>query len=225
MKLEKNKKLIFIGDSVTDAGRNYAADLAGYDSWGNGYVNLINAALTAIYPDYQTMVINQGVNGNDILKLAARWQQDVLALKPDYVSILIGVNDAWRHFDTAVFQQRDDLVDADLYTKTYQKLIDQTKSVTDKIIVVSPFMFEPNHNEKMRTMVEQFAAIAKQLAVKNNLLYVDVQSKVDQFLTQQSSYILTQDRVHPNVQGSMLVAKTWLDAIDFNWKRENYDND
>ncbi|MFD1466521.1 SGNH/GDSL hydrolase family protein [Lapidilactobacillus mulanensis] len=219
MLLRKNKKLIFIGDSVTDAGRNYSADMAGYDSWGNGYVNLINGALTATYPDYQTMVINKGVNGNDILKLATRWQQDVLDLKPDYVSILIGVNDAWRHFDTAVFQQRDDLVDVALYTRTYQKLINQTRSVTDKIIVVGPFMFEPNRTEPMRAMVDQFAVVARQLADKNELLYIDVQSKIDRFLTQNSSYILTQDRVHPNFQGNMLVATTWLNAIDFDWKR------
>lgn len=220
MLLEKNSKLIFIGDSVTDCGRDYNAEPAGWGSLGNGYANLVNAALTALYPEYRIMVINKGVNGNDILKLSARWQQDVLDLKPDYVSVLIGVNDVWRHFDNAVFQQRADLVDLALYRQKYQELIDQTKPQVKQMMIMSPAMFEPNHQDPMRVQVDQYRQVAAELAHKNGLLYIDTQKAIDHFLETTSSYILTQDRVHPgDYKGHMLMANTWLNAIDFDWKR------
>lgn len=218
MQLQKYANLVFVGDSVTDCGRDYDADPAGWGSFGDGYVSLINASLTARYPDYEIMVANKGVNGNDILKMRQRWQKDVLDLKPDYVSILIGINDVWRHFD-GVFQHLNNLVDLNLYRQTYQDLIDQTKPVTNEIFIMSPFMFEPNHEDAMRSLVDQYREVAESLARENHLVYIDVQEAVDHFLTMQSGYILSSDRVHPNLQGHMLVASTWLNAIYFDWKR------
>ncbi|MFC6316104.1 SGNH/GDSL hydrolase family protein [Lapidilactobacillus achengensis] len=219
MLLEKNSTIVFAGDSVTDCGRTYEAEPAGWGSFGDGYVSLINAALVALYPEYRIKVINKGVNGDDILKLAARWQKDVVAFQPDYVSILIGVNDVWRHFDDAAFQHRADLVDEQLYQTTYQKLIDQTKAQAKQIFIMSPFMFDLNLQDPMRALVQRYAAIARELATKNDLIYIDIQAAVDHFLQSTSSYIVTADRVHPNLKGHMLVANKWLNAIDYDWRR------
>lgn len=218
MFLKKESRLLFIGDSVTDCGRDYTAQPASYSSLGNGYVSLINAALTAIYPEYRIMVINKGVNGNDVLRLNDRWQKDVIELKPDYVSILIGVNDVWRQFDS-VFKHREDLVNLEEYRQKYQELIDKTKSQVEQIFIVSPVMFEPNLNDPMRAQVDCYRQVAEELATKNHLLYIDLQRAVDRFLISTSSYVLTQDRVHPNLQGHMLFANTWLNRVDFDWER------
>lgn len=218
MLLEENSNLVFAGDSVTDCGRDYQADPAGWGSFGDGYVSLINAALVAFYPDYHIMVANEGVSGDDIVKMSRRWQTDVLDLKPDYLSIMIGINDVWRFFDST-FQHRKDLVDLSTYRQTYQHLIDITQDQVKKIIIMSPFMFEPNHKDPMRAQVDLYRKAAAEIAQKNDLIYIDVQKQIDHFLTIETSYALTSDRVHPNLQGHMLVANTWLNAIGYDWKR------
>ena len=79
-------------------------------------------------------------------------------------------------------------------------------------------MIEANEQDEMKQMVKAFAAVAKKLATKYQMPYVDVQQKMDDFTKVLSSYALAADRVHPNVQGHMIIAKSFLDGIDFSWK-------
>lgn len=216
MRLEKGSRLVMIGDSITDCGRNYEANPAGGGSFGDGYVNLVNACLTGLAPSYGIMVVNKGVNGNTIVDLKKRWQKDVLDLKPDYVSVMIGINDVWRHFDGSL--QQLELVDPEEYKRVYDELITDTKPKVKEIFIMSPFMIEPNRQDKMRTMVDAYAEIARETADRHGLLFIDVQKKIDAFLEELSSYIISGDRVHPNVQGHMIVAKAFLDGIGFSWK-------
>lgn len=217
MLFEPNATIVCAGDSVTDAGRNYQAEPAGWDSWGQGYVALLNAALTAGRPDARLAVINAGVNGDTIVKLAARWDRDVLAHQPNYVSIMIGINDVWRFFDSQ-FRRRLDLVDVDLYRRTYQDLIDKTKAAGATPLLVSPVMWELNLDDPMRHALLAYQAAARALATTNGLLYIDAQAAVDRFLKQASVFGITMDRVHPNLQGSAVLAKAWLDAVGFDWR-------
>lgn len=99
MKIQANSKLLMIGDSITDCGRaRPIADAASY-GLGDGYVNLLNAFFTANSPQSRLRIINMGTSGNTVRDLAARWQSDVIALNPDWLSIMIGINDVWRQFD------------------------------------------------------------------------------------------------------------------------------
>ena len=100
MLIHENSKLVMIGDSITDAGRNYNAGEGWQDAFGYGYVNLVNGLLMTNYTEKKIRVVNKGVNGNTIRDLKARWKEDVLDLKPDWLSIMIGINDVWRHYDT-----------------------------------------------------------------------------------------------------------------------------
>ena len=215
MLLDKNTRLVMIGDSITDSGRSYDAQPAGWGSYGDGHVSLINACLTGLAPAKQIMVINKGVNGNTILDLRKRWQKDVIDLRPDWVSIMIGINDVWRHYD-AVLQQIEQ-VDETVFEKTYDELIEETKPKVKGIIIMSPFMIEPKMTDDMRKMTDAYAAIAEKTAKKHNLIYIDVQRKMDTFMESLSSYILSSDRVHPNLQGHMIIAKAFLDGIQFDW--------
>jgi len=204
-----------IGDSITDSGRSYDAVPAGWGSYGDGHVALINACLTGLAPEKQIMVINKGVNGNTITDLKKRWQKDVLDMRPDWVSIMIGINDVWRQFD-AVLQQIE-MVDETVFEDTYEELIEMTLPKVKGIIILSPFMIEPNTSDDMRKMLDIYGGIARKTALKHNLIYVDVQKKIDVFMESLSPYILSSDRVHPNLPGHMIIAKAFLDGIAFNW--------
>src|SRR5437868_3690371 len=99
MIIQPNSKLVMIGDSITDCGRTRPIAEAPYDALGNGYVSLVNGLITATNPELRLRILNMGISGNTVRDLKARWQSDVLALEPDWLSILIGINDVWRHFD------------------------------------------------------------------------------------------------------------------------------
>lgn len=138
---------------------------------------------------------------------------------PDYLGILIGINDVWRHFDET-FCHPKDLVSLNRYQANYQQMIDQTKENVKEIFVIGPFMFEENRENSMRKMVDDYGNIAQKVAETNHLVYVDVQKAIDHYLTRQSSYTLSLDRVHPNRAGHMLVANVFLKAIAFNWQHK-----
>lgn len=217
MQLETGSRLLMIGDSITDCGRDYNLPPAAGNSFGEGYVNLINGCLTGLMPESKIMVINKGISGNTILDLRRRWKEDVLDLKPDYVSVMIGVNDVWRHFDS-ILQQMEQ-VDLGTFKNTYRELIENTRPKVKNMILLSPFMLEENREDNMRKMLDQYTKAVQELADEYGLLFVDVQAKMDQFLTHLSSYMLAGDRVHPNTAGHMIIAKAFLDAVSFSWEK------
>jgi lysophospholipase L1-like esterase len=218
MLLEKNDRFIMAGDSVTDCGRMYESQPGGWGSFGDGYVNLVDGFLAALYPGYHLLVANEGVSGNDIVDLAARWEKDVLSLEPDWVSVMIGVNDVWRQFDGLVMPVRKVLPDE--FRDTYRSLIEQTLPRVKGMLLLSPVMIEANNSNPMKQRVMEYAAIARELAEEYHLIYVDIQAKIDAFLAQGTNeYLLCSDRVHPNNKGHAILAKAVLDALEVDWQR------
>jgi len=213
--LKRKDRIIFVGDSITDAGRNYEAMPAGWSSWGDGYVHLINAFTTGVHPDQELMIINKGVSGNRITDLRQRWEQDIMNLKPDWVNIMIGVNDVWRHFDSTFSQDKQ--VTVDEFEKVYEELILNTKDRVKGIILIGAFMVEPNKNDSMRNMLEEYNMVTKKLAEKYKLLYIDIQNVIDEFTRFQSSYVLSSDRVHPSTAGHLLIAREWIKSVGLEW--------
>ena len=99
MLFENGDRIVFAGDSVTDMGSANPVGEGLFESLGNGYVREIENLLTAWYPELNIRVTNSGIGGNTSRDLAARFDRDVVDLKPDWVSICIGINDVWRQFD------------------------------------------------------------------------------------------------------------------------------
>src|SRR5688572_14408365 len=99
MKLPTNAKLVMIGDSITDCERARPVG-EGPSNLGRGYVSYVDALLGAAYPGRGIRNVNMGISGNTVRDLKVRWESDVVALKPDWVSVMIGVNDVWRQFDS-----------------------------------------------------------------------------------------------------------------------------
>lgn len=218
MILEQNDRLIMAGDSVTDCGRRYESLPGGWGSFGDGYVGYVDGFLAAMYPELKLLVANEGVSGNDIVDLEKRWDEDVLALKPDWISVMIGVNDVWRQFDGLVMPVRKVLPDE--FRTIYEGLIQRTLPQVKGMILISPIMMEANDENPMKQCVRVYAGIAKELAEKYNLIYVDVQSRIDAFLAEgMNEYILCSDRVHPNNKGHAIIAKAIMDALEVDWSR------
>ncbi len=217
MLLDKNDVFVMAGDSVTDCGRDYNAIPAGWGSQGDGYVNLVDAFLTSMYPENKVSVINRGISGNTVVDLAARWDRDVLSFNPSWVSIMIGINDVWRQFDGELM--RIDIVTPEIYRSTLEDIILKTKPVVKGMFIISPFMMDANKEQPMRKRAVEYAAISKGLADKHELIYVDVQSKIDTFMESLDEYYLSSDRVHPNYKGHAIIAKALLDAMGINWNR------
>ncbi|MBE7038667.1 MAG: lysophospholipase [Ruminococcaceae bacterium] len=206
------KKILFQGDSITDAGRNreylYGTDV--------GYVHLVTSKLLFDYPG-EFECFNRGISGNRIVDLYARIKIDIINLKPDILTILIGVNDVWHEV------KRQNGVDNQKYKKIYSMLIEEIKEALPdtKIFILEPFVLcgsatEENY-DTFRLEVEKRAQSAKEIAAKFNLPFISLQDKFDMALTKLNdvSYWL-KDGVHPHIAGQKLIANEVLKSFKEN---------
>lgn len=218
MQLEQNNQLLFIGDSITDCGRKRPIGEGGFDqALGNGYVSLVNAAITAIYPDFAIKVINMGVSGNTVLDLDSRWKRDVLALNPDWLSILIGINDVWWLFNQGWRPGNQPNIND--YTQTLDALIHQVRPNLHGLILMTPYYLEPDLNDPLRMMMDRYGEVVKELASKHNAILVDSQAYFDRILSWMDPFDLAPDRVHINLTGHMILTRAFLSSIEFSWER------
>ncbi len=207
MLFESGQRLVIIGDSITDCGRDRPVGiLAGL---GSGYVSLVNAMLAAEYPDVMLDILNTGVGGNRVTDLRDRWQTDVLDLKPDWLSIMIGINDVWRHFTKSMQEQ----VDVDEYEEVLESLIKQTLPSIKGLILMTPYYIEANCDDPMRKMMDEYSAVVKKLAEKYDAVFVDVQAAFNAYLKHRPNQSLCLDRVHPDVRGHMIIANAFVAAV------------
>jgi lysophospholipase L1-like esterase len=209
MLIKPKSKLLMIGDSITDCGRAQPVGEAANDGLGNGYVNLVNALLSATYPAHNIQVINMGIGGNTVPDLAARWESDVLALRPDWLSVMIGINDVWRQFDTP--HQTELHVPLDVYVSTLEELIEKTRPLAQGVVMLSPYFIEPDKAEPMRAMMDTYGAAMRQIAQRQRAIFVDTQAALDLLMN------LASDRVHPNQVGHAALARAFLNAVEYVW--------
>jgi len=214
MLIESNSKLLFIGDSITDCGRE--RPVAEGNGLGSGYVSLINASLDSTYPQRKIRVFNVGSSGNTVLDLDARWQTDVLNLTPDWLSIMIGINDVWRQFDSPLRTETHVLLDE--YKSTLEKLIQKTKPQLKGLVLMTPYFIELNKADAMRVMMDEYSEAVKQLAEKYQAVFVDTQSAFDAYLQTEHPMSLAWDRIHPNQTGHMILARAFLNAVGYEWQ-------
>ncbi len=214
MLLEPNSKLVMIGDSITDAGRAQPVGEGLFDALGRGYVSQIDALLGAVYP-VGIRVVNMGTGGHTVRDLARRWQTDVLDLKPDWLSVMIGTNDVWRQFDSP--RQPETHVLPDEYAQTLDALISRTLPLVPNIVLMTPFYLEPNPADPMRRRMDEYGAIVKRTAEKHSTLFVDTQAAFDRVLTAYYPATIAWDRVHPSQTGHMVIARAFLEAVEFQW--------
>jgi lysophospholipase L1-like esterase len=224
MLLAPKTKFLLIGDSITDCGRTKSnpppAGGTGvseglFDPLGRGYVTMVEALLGACYPQLGIRVLNTGNSGHTVKDLKARWKVDVLDQKPDWLSVMIGINDVWRQFDSP--RQTETHVLPDEYERTYDELLAQTRALLKGLVLMTPFYIEPNPADRMRARMDEYGAIVKKLASRHGAVLVDTQAAFNRTLDHYYAGTLAWDRVHPNQTGHMILAKALLDALGFSW--------
>ena len=213
MKIAPHSKLVFIGDSITDCGRvrPIAQGLDG--QLGTGYVSLIQALVNATYPQHQLQVVNVGISGNTVRDLVRRWSTDVLALQPDWLAIMIGINDVWRNF--AGPEMQVDHVPLAEFQQKLEQLVRETRPRLNGLVLMSPFFIEPNRDNPMRLIMDAYGAVVKALAVQYEALFVDTQAAFDTALRHFPPHALADDQIHPNLTGHMILAQAFLDAVGY----------
>jgi lysophospholipase L1-like esterase len=218
MKLQLNEKLVMIGDSITDCGRARPVGEGLFEAIGKGYVAQVEALISSTYPQLKIRVVNVGSGGNTVRDLKERWKTDVIDLKPDWLSIMIGINDVWRQYDTPYITESH--VYLDEYKNTLNKLVEQSKAHVKGIILMTPFYLEPNPNDAMRATMDQYGQAVKDIAEAHGTLFVDIQAAFAPVLKELYPATLGWDRVHPSQVGHMVITRAFLNAVDFSWQGE-----
>jgi len=216
LKITKGQKLVMIGDSITDAGRAQPIAEGLFDPLGRGYVTMVDALIHAAYPELKIRLINVGTSGNTVRDLKARWQRDVIDLKPDWVSVMIGTNDVWRQFDLP--KQTEAHVYLEEYERTLGELVEKTlPALKGGMILLTPFYIEPHRGDAMRATMDRYGATVRAMAAKHKTVFVDTQAAFDAVLEHCYPASLGWDRVHPSQTGHMILARAFLKALGFQW--------
>ena len=201
-------RILFQGDSITDAGRDYNNDA----TLGRGYALLVEASLGYAEPGEHTF-INKGISGNRIVDLYARMKRDILNYKPDVMSILIGVNDVWHELGDS-----PNGVDSDKFFKIYSMLIEEVKAELPniKIMIMEPFVLEACSTEAnweyFKTETKKRAEMAKKIAEKYNLAFIPLQDGFDALAKKAPNNYWLGDGVHPTAKGHEYIKGEWLKA-------------
>lgn len=209
-------RYLFQGDSITDCGRE---DYGNTHAMGCGYPRLLEAELTA--GDDSCEVMNCGVSGSRVVDLLARWKADCLNLKPDVLTILIGVNDVWHELGD------QNGVDAPLFEEVYRMVLRETREALPKtrIILMGAYVL---HGTATDSAWDTFSSEVKirrditcMLAEQFGLAYVDLQQVFDEALGKYPAQHWAADGVHPTAAGHWLIAQAWKKAVGIGSGREN----
>ena len=212
-KINKGDTILFQGDSITDSSREKQKELPNSpDSLGKGYAFLAASKMLNTLPKKDLTIYNRGISGNKVHQLADRWDKDALDLKPDWISILIGVNDYWHmlhHGFKGTFET---------YENDYRKLLKRTKEALPdvKLIICQPFAI-PGTTAVDQSWVKPFGkyqAVAQKLAIEFNAFWVPFQEVFDRAILDAPASYWIPDGVHPSISGSQLMADEWIKVIE-----------
>ena len=170
----KYDRIVFAGDSVTDMNSGNPVGEGLFDSLGFGYVRMVENLLMSVYPEYNIRVTNSGIGGNTSRDLLARWERDVLNLNPDWVSIMIGINDVWRQFDTPAMTDR--AVSPAQYEQNVENMILSLQDRVKGIFLMTPYYMEPNPADTMRARMDEYGEVCRRLAEKYGCIFIDLQA-------------------------------------------------
>jgi lysophospholipase L1-like esterase len=202
---KENDLILFTGDSITDCDR----DRSDPASMGMGYVQLVTERLGRDFAELNLRFRNTGISGDTACHLLARWDPDCIDLLPDWVSILIGVNNTWRRYDS------NDRTPDDRYEAECRELLKRIKQKTAaRIILCSPFLLHVDESVvRMRDDLDPKIQILKTLAGEFDAVWIDFDAA---FIAAQRRHIPSywaEDGVHPTPAGHALMAETWLSSI------------
>lgn len=212
------KTFLFQGDSITAMGRSEKSD----DALGWGYVNFFAGSIGCRYPG-KFKFINRGIYGNRSVDIYQRIKKDIINLKPDYMSLLVGVNDLLHEY------MRNDGLSAKKYETIYSMLIEEVTQALPhiEIIILEPFALEAPRCEwgcgttdfwdKMKDEIIERGEIAKKISQKYKLPFVPLRETFNELGAKNGNLVWTFDGIHPTVAGHKVIGekleKTFLEMI------------
>ncbi|MEU8298557.1 SGNH/GDSL hydrolase family protein [Micromonospora sp. NPDC048909] len=205
MILRTGQRIVFIGDSITDCGRRVAAT-----PYGDGYMSLVRAFVSARHPELDLHWVNRGVSGDTVRDLADRWERDAVGERPDWLSVMIGINDIWRRYRG----RAADAVPIDEYERTLRALLGRAVEATGcRLVLADPYLIEPDRADPQRADTDRYAAVVAALAAEFGAVHVPTQAAFDGALAVSRPERWADDRVHPNQPGHALLADVFLAAL------------
>jgi lysophospholipase L1-like esterase len=212
-KVKDGAVILFQGDSITDGNRGRNTDPN--HIMGHGYAFSIASRIGADFPEKRYHFYNRGISGNKVIDLEKRWQTDTLDLKPDVLSILVGVNDS-----SSVVFNWEPIISIEKYTDTYQSLIEQTIAKFPDIILVlcEPFIqpvgrvkenWDAYHSDILKRQ-----AVVRKLAEQYQTVFVGFQEVFDKATEKAPADYWIWDGVHPTVAGHELMAREWIRQVE-----------
>jgi len=212
----KNDVVLFQGDSITDAGRSRDKEKTSAPNnqpgLGNGYAWLAAAELLVDRPDDGLTIFNRGISGHKVFQLAERWQTDCLDLKPDVLSILIGVNDIWHSLEPKLNYKGT----VEIYERDYHALMERTRQALPKakLVVCEPFVLRCGAvKDNWFPEFDKYRAAAKRVAAKHRATFVPFQAMFDEAIKYAPPEHWAGDGVHPSAAGAALMAHFWVKAV------------
>ena len=209
--MKDSKVILFQGDSITDAGRyreNENTPNGLHHSFGVGYPHLASARLLADFPQAGFQIYNRGISGNRVVDLYARWKMDALNLKPDLMSIYIGVNDLWHE------KSRQNGVEPARFEQIYRMLLEWTLQELPEIqlILIEPYVLPCGCvDESWLPEIAEYQKVVRKLAAEFKTGFIPTQEIFNKAAeTAPSLEFLTDDGVHPTPAGHQLLADAWI---------------
>ena len=200
-------RVLFQGDSVTDCGR----DREDFYGLGDGYAFFVSSLYRAMNPGKAVEFINRGISGNRVRDLRERWQKDAIALKPDILSIMIGINDTWRRYDN------NDMTSAEKYYEDYRYILSETlKNKPDtRIILMEPYVMpKPADRKEWRVDLDPKIQMVRQLSQEFKTDFIPLDGLFAQAYAKADPAIFSSDGVHPSPVGHAFIAQKWLETAN-----------
>ena len=202
----KNIRLVFQGDSITDAGR----DKRNYHDLGLGYPKYASELIKDANPDINFEFINFGISGNRTCELFDRLYNDGIAFQPDIISFLIGINDVWHRYGPSRIATTDYQI-----ALNYRELLKRIKRETNaKIVILSPYVLDAEATSYMKEDLKTVLPIVRELAEEYADAYIPLDELFDEAMkTQPRAMFYSDDGVHPNENGAKFIGEHYARAI------------
>ena len=194
---KENSIILFQGDSITDCSR----DREDPDSLGGGYVNLVMKTVADRYSQSNLKFINRGISGNKIRDLQLRWDMECIDLKPDMLSILVGVNDTL-------------ITPVELFEEEYRMLLKRTtEALNAEIILCEPFLLLGDTNAYRDDLNPKIETV-HMLSEEFNTLLLPLDKIFREACSLHPPEYWAPDGVHPTPAGHALIAKSWIEYVE-----------
>jgi len=204
MYIAGNQLVLFQGDSVTDCGR----DRADPGSLGGGYAAMTAAWFAAAHPGTPARFMNRGISGNRVKDLQVRWSVDCLDLKPDWLSILIGINDCWRRYDSG------DPTGVEGFEAGYRGILEPARKAGIRLVLMEPFVLHITpERASWREDLDPKIAVVRKLAREYSAKLVPLDSMFREACGEREPSFWAADGVHPSAAGHAFISRAWLSAV------------